>query len=64
MSIGNLVKVLNKLGEPFLEELERLNDNLERIFPRGEEDQTEFETKVKKSHNNGYNNTTKNRKRL
>lgn len=56
MSVGNLVKVLNKLGEPFLEELERLNDNLERIFPRGEEDQTSFEPKIKKSANGGYIN--------
>jgi hypothetical protein len=62
LSIGNLVKVLNKLGEPFLEELERLNDNLERIFPRGEEDQTEFEPKIKKSANGGYINGGKAKK--
>lgn len=61
-SIGNLVKILNRFGEPYLEELERLNDNLERIFPRGEEEEIEFEKKVKKSHNNGYNNTTRRNK--
>lgn len=63
MSIGNLVKVLNKLGEPFLEELERLNDNLERIFPRDEDEQMKFEIKTKKnSHNNGFINGGKAKK--
>lgn len=54
MSVGNLVKLLNKL----LPELERLNVNLERLnaLPQSEVDD---ERENRKSFNNGYQNGPK-----
>jgi hypothetical protein len=54
MSVGNLIKVINKL----LPEIERLNANLERInaLPQPEVDD---ERENRKSFNNGYTNSPK-----
>lgn len=56
MSIGNLVKAMNRYLPSILEELERLNDNLERANPRPEDDEMDYKPRIKKSTNGGYIN--------